>query len=176
METGKKSLGHTISMKTASNSQTLTIQLSPEDGEKLLAEAKRRRVDAENLASMLLHDSLTELNPVSLADIESLEKLYSFRGKTEILEFLEINDFLIPVLLEAPDKICHYFPDAELFLELVTDPEAVDDAMLELAICMNLNPDEAVDKLNQFKDDWWLNLSDKIRQPFCPILEYPHDF
>lgn len=163
-------------MQTASNSQTLTIQLSPEDSERLLAEAKRRGVDADSLALMLLHESLTERNPVSLADLESLEKLYSWRGKTEILEFLEINDFLIPILLEAPDKICHYFPDAELFLELVTDPETVDDAMLELAICMNLNPDEAVDKLNQFQDDWWLNLSDKIRQPLCPILEYPDDF
>ncbi len=163
-------------MKTASNSQTLTIQLSHEDGEKLLAEAKRRGVDADSLALMLLHESLTERNPVSLADLESLEKLYSWRGKTEILEFLEINDFLIPILLEAPDKICHYFPDAELFLELVTDPETVDDAMLELAICMNLNPDESVEKLNQFQDDWWLNLSDKIRQPLCPILEYPDDF
>ncbi|MEG3934507.1 MULTISPECIES: hypothetical protein [unclassified Microcoleus] len=176
METGKKSLGHTISMKTASNSQILTIQLSPEDSERLLAEAKRRRVDAESLASMLLHDSLTELNPVSLADIKSLEKLYSFRGETEILLFLEKYQFLIPVLLEAADKICHYFPDAKLFIECVTDPEAVEDSMLELAICMNVTPEEAVDKLNQFQDEWWLNLSDKIRQPLCPILEYPDDF
>lgn len=164
-------------MKTASNSQTLTIQLSPEDGEKLLAEAKRRGVDVASLALMLLQDSLTdEPNPVSVADIESLEKLYSWRGKTEILQFLKKHHFVIPVLLEAPDKICHYFPDAQLFLEVVSDPEGIDDAMLELAICINLEPDEAVDKLNKFQDDWWLNLSDKIRQPLCPILEYPDDF
>lgn len=163
-------------MKTASNFQTLTIQLSAEDGEKLLAEAKRRGVDAESLALMLLHDSLTGRHPVSVADIESLEKLYTWRGKTEILDFLEKHHFLIPVLLEAPDKISNYFPDAQLFLECVTDPEGIDDDMLELAICMNLEPDEAVDKLNQFQDNWWLNLSNKIRQPLCPILEYPHDF
>ena len=125
---------------------------------------------------MLLHDSLTELKPVSAADIEYLEKLYTWREKIEVLEFLENYQFLIPILLEAPDKICHYFPEAQLFLECVTDPEGIDDDMLELAICMNLDPDEAVDKLNKFQDDWWLNLSDKIRQPLCPILEYPHDF
>ncbi|MEG3971380.1 hypothetical protein QUA00_27720 [Microcoleus sp. T2B6] len=163
-------------MQTASNSQTLTIQLSPEDSERLLAEAKRRQLDANSLAEILLHDSLTELKPVSLVDIESLEKLYSWRGKTEILQFLEKHQFLIPVLLEAADKICHYFPDAKLFIECVTDPEAVEDSMLELAICMNVTPEEAVDKLNQFQDEWWLNLSDKIRQPLCPILEYPDDF
>ncbi|MBE9094176.1 hypothetical protein [Tychonema sp. LEGE 07203] len=163
-------------MTTASNFQTLTIQLSAEDGEKLLAEAKRRGVDAESLALMLLHDSLTGRHPVSVADIESLEKLYTWRGKTEILDFLEKHHFLIPVLLEAPDKISNYFLNAQLFLECVTDPEGIDDDMLELAICMNLEPDEAVDKLNQFQDNWWLNLSNKIRQLLCPILEYPHDF
>jgi hypothetical protein len=163
-------------MQIASNSQTLTIQLSPEDSDRLLAQAKRRGVDASSLAEMLLHESLTERHPVSVADIESLEKLYNLRGKTEILQFLENYDFLIPVLLEAPDKICHYFPDTQLFLECVTDPEGIDDDMLELAISMNLDPDEAVDKLNKFQDDWWLNLSNKIRQPLCPILEYPHDF
>ncbi len=162
-------------MQATTNSQTLTIQQSPEDGEKLLAEAEHRGVDINSLALMLLHDSLTVQHPVSVADIESLEKLYSWRGKTEILQFLETYQFLIPILLEAPDKICHYFPESQLFLECVTDPEGIDDDMLELAICMKLDPDEAVDKLNQFQDDWWLNLSDKIRQPLCPILEYTDD-
>jgi hypothetical protein len=77
-------------MQTKTNSQTLTIQLSAEDSDRLLAEAKRRRIDAHSLAEMLLHDSLTELKPVSKTEIESLEKLYKLRGKTEILEFLEI--------------------------------------------------------------------------------------
>ena len=163
-------------MQTITNFQTLTIQLSTEDSDRLLAEAKRRRIDTNSLAEMLLHDSLTELKPISAADIEYLEKLYTWREKIEVLEFLENYQFLIPILLEAPDKICHYFPEAQLFLECVTDPEGIDDDMLELAICMNLDPDEAVDKLNKFQDDWWLNLSDKIRQPLCPILEYPHDF
>ena len=163
-------------MQTASNSQTLTIQLSPEDSDRLLAEAKRRGVDVGSLAETLLHDSLTERHPVSVAELESLEKLYIWRGETEILQFLEKHDFLIPILLEAPEKIRHYFPDAQLFIECVTDPEGIDDDMLELAICMNLDPDEAVDKLNNFQEDWWLNLSNKIRQPLCPILEYPMTF
>lgn len=162
-------------MQTATNLPTLSVQLSLEDSDRLLAEAKRRQIDPNSLAEILLHDSLTKLKSVSAADIEALEKLYNFREKTEIVEFLEIYQFLIPVLLEAPDKISNYFPDAELFLECVSDPEVVGEAMLELAICMNLEPDEAVDKLNQFQDDWWLDLSDRIRESLCPILEYPHD-
>lgn len=170
METGKKSLGHTIYMKSASNSQILTIQLSPEDSERLLAEAKRRRVDAESLASMLLHDSLTELNPVSLTDIESLEKLYSWRGKTEILEFLEKYHFLIPVLLEAPDKIYHYFPAKKLYLEVEADSELIDSAQLFLDIIIDGDTDEiideALDKEEKLSEDWYLPLPYEVRRVF----------
>ncbi len=170
METGKKSLGHTIYMKTASNSQILTIQLSPEDGEKLLAEAKRRGVDANSLALMLLHDSLTERHPVYFADIESLENLYSFRGKTEILEFLEKYQFLIPVLLEAPDKIGHYFPGKKLCLEVEADSEFIDSAQLFLDIIIDGDADEiideALDKEEQLSEDWYLPLPYEVRRVF----------
>lgn len=45
------------------------------------------------------------------ADIEALEQLYTFRGRTEVLQFLEQYPFLVSVLLEAPEKIRHYFLD-----------------------------------------------------------------
>ncbi|MEG3895815.1 MULTISPECIES: hypothetical protein [unclassified Microcoleus] len=157
-------------MKTATNSQTLTIQLSPEDGEKLLAEAKRRGVDADSLALMLLHDSLTGRHPVSFADIESLEKLYSFRGKTEILEFLEKNHFLIPILLEAPDKISNYFPGKKLCLEVEADSEFIDSAQLFLDIIIDGDADEiideALDKEEKLSEDWYLPLPYEVRKVF----------
>lgn len=157
-------------MKTASNFQTLTVQLSPEDGEKLLAEAKRRGVDVASLALMLLQDSLTESNPVSVADIESLEKLYSWRGKTEILQFLKKHHFVIPVLLEAPDKICHYFPDAQLFLEVEADSELIDSAQLFLDIIIDGDADEiideALDKEEKLSENWYLSLPYEVRRVF----------
>ncbi|OCR00901.1 hypothetical protein BCD67_23880 [Oscillatoriales cyanobacterium USR001] len=109
-------------------------------------------------------------------DIDSLKKLYKFRGKTEVLQFLEQYPFLVPLLLKAPDKIRHYFPDSQLFIEAIADPEGFDDAMLELAICINLDPDQAIDRLNLFQDNWWLNISYQMRKPLCLILEYPDDF
>ena len=68
-------------MKSAIEPPTLTIQLSAEDSDRLLAEAKRRQVDAGSLAQILLHESLREIDRLSVTDIESLEKLYSLRGK-----------------------------------------------------------------------------------------------
>ncbi|WP_249067927.1 hypothetical protein [Argonema antarcticum] len=46
------------------------------------------------------------------ADIEALEGAYTFRGREEILQFIAKYPFLVPVLLEAPDKVKHYFPDS----------------------------------------------------------------
>jgi hypothetical protein len=157
-------------MKTASNSQTLTIQLSPEDSDRLLAEAKRRGVDAGSLAEMLLHESLTDRHPVSVADIESLEQLYNLRGKTEIVQFLENYDFLIPVLLEAPDKICNYFPGKKLYLEVETDSEFIDSAQLFLDIIIDGDADEiideALDKEERLSEDWYLHLPYEVRRVF----------
>jgi hypothetical protein len=157
-------------MQTTTNSQTLTIQLSAEDSDRLLAQAKRRGVDASSLAEMLLHESLTERHPVSAADIEFLEKLYNLRGKTEILQFLENYDFLIPVLLEAPDKICHYFPGKKLCLEVETDSELIDSAQLFLDIIIEEDADElideALDKEEKLSEDWYLHLPYEVRRVF----------
>ncbi|NJL70000.1 MAG: hypothetical protein HC894_32060 [Microcoleus sp. SM1_3_4] len=68
-------------MQTATNLPTLTVQLSPEDSDRLLAEAKRRQIDPNSLAQMLLHESLTKLKPVSAADIEALENCTIFGKK-----------------------------------------------------------------------------------------------
>ncbi|NJK70212.1 MAG: hypothetical protein HC786_29780 [Richelia sp. CSU_2_1] len=119
---------------------------------------------------MLLHESLTKLKPVSAADIEALEKLYNFREKAEIVEFLEIYQFLIPVLLEAPDKICPYFPENKLCLEVEKDFESIDSAQLFLDIIIESDRDEiideALDKEEKLSEDWYLSLPYEVRRVF----------
>ena len=108
------------------------------------------------------------------ANIEALKQLYTFRGYTEVLQFLEQYPFLVPVLLEAPDKIRHYFPDCQLFLEVSIDPEIIDYVLLVLSILMNLDPDEAVNRLHQLDKDWWLNnTTHEVRRNLCTLVEYP---
>lgn len=144
-----------------SESKTLTIQVSAEDCDRLLAEAKRRQIDADTLAQMLLHDSLTKLSPLLPTDIESLEQLYTFQGKTEVLQFLEQYPFLVPILLKGYEPTRKYFPDAQLFLQVVTDPEAAskDDDMLWIFIerPLDFDPEAAIDTLEQLDDDWCID-------------------
>ncbi|QSJ14233.1 hypothetical protein JYQ62_20090 [Nostoc sp. UHCC 0702] len=113
---------------------------------------------------------------ISQTDIATLEQLYIFRGRTEILQFLDKYPFLIPVLLEAPEKIHHYFPDSQLFLEVVPDAEIIDWIHLILSILITLDPHEAVAKLHQLDEDWSIGLSHQVHQLFFTTLEYPDEF
>jgi len=56
-------------------------------------------------------------------EIESLEKLYSFKEPQAVYNFLESNPFLVPLLQEAHGEIRKHFPNSRLFLKYVTDPE-----------------------------------------------------
>ena len=112
---------------------------------------------------------------ISQPDIELLEQLYTFREQIEVLEFLDKYPFLIPVLLEAPEKIRQYFPDSQLFLEVVPDVEIIDLVLLILSIRINLDPNDAVDRLNQLDWNWGLHNSSEVRSNFFTTLEYPDE-
>lgn len=114
---------------------------------------------------------------IAKADVEALERSYTFREPNEVWEFLAKYPFIMPVLLEAPDKIKHYFPDSKLFLEVVPDPEIIDWVSLVLSIHTTLDPDDAVDRQNQLDTDWWLNnTSHEVRRKLFTLLEYPDEF
>jgi hypothetical protein len=100
-------------------------------------------------------------------EIQAIERLYAFRGKTEVLRFLETYPFLASLLLEAYGRIKNYFSDAQIFLKVVADPEAIDDDLdnntemddyeeLVAFIATHLAPQEAVEKLKQLYQEWWL--------------------
>lgn len=113
---------------------------------------------------------------ISQTDIELLEQLYTFRGKTEILKFLDKYPFLVAVLLEAPKKIRQYFPDSQLFLEVVLDVEIIDLVLLILSIRINIDPNDAVNQLNQMDMNWWVHTPYEVRKNVCTLLEYPDEF
>jgi len=112
--------------------------------------------------------------------LQQLEQLYIFRGQTEVVQFLEAHPFLVPLLLEAYGKIKTYFSDAQLFLKVVADPEAIDDNLetlddhkeLVIFIATDLDPDKAIDRLNQLDENWWLDVSDQAEGKLNIHLEF----
>lgn len=113
---------------------------------------------------------------ISQADIEALEQLYTFRGRSKILEFMTQHPFLLPVLLEAAKEIRHYFADSQLFMEVIPDTEIPDWVHLVLSILTKLDPNDAVDRLNQLEWNWGLHNSYEVRSKFFTTLEYPDEF
>lgn len=109
---------------------------------------------------------------VPQAVIQWLERLYTFREREEVLWFLESYPFLVSLLLEAYDNIGNYFPYTQVFLEVVTDPEAINDYQLVSSIATNLGPDEVIDRLERFDEDWWLDALDQAQGKLCINVEF----
>ncbi len=105
-------------------------------------------------------------------EVTSLNRIYTFRNPAEIYEFLSDNVYLIPQVVEAHKKIKEYFPSSDLVLEVVTDPEAPDEKELVIFIHTNLTPDEALDRLEMFDRNWWLDASLDTEGKLCIHVEY----
>lgn len=113
---------------------------------------------------------------ISQADIQSLEKLYSLEGQTEVLQFLDKHSFLITVVLDSSNKIYHYFPESHLCLEIFIDPENNDLVQLVLSIKVKLDHYDASVKLRQLDQDWLKTLSSQVHDSFFTVIENPDDF
>lgn len=106
-------------------------------------------------------------------EVQMLEELYVFRRRMEVLRFLDVHPFLVPLLLEAYAKIGRYFePYHEVFLEVISDPEATNDRQLFAFIGTRLPPDEALDSLEPFDEEWWLDTLDEARGKLCIDVEF----
>lgn len=110
--------------------------------------------------------------PATTAEIAALERAYVLTKPSEVLEWLEKQPSLVALLLEVSAKINNYFPDSQCFLEVVIDPEVINDAQLVVFISPNLSPDEAVHKLEQFEDDWWLDASYQTQGKLSVMVEF----
>jgi hypothetical protein len=107
------------------------------------------------------------------SEIRLLERLYTFRGRAEVSWFLEKYPFLVPLLMEAYSKFGNYFgPYPRAFLEIVIDPEVPDDRELFALVCTSLMPDEALDRLDRFDRDWWLDASQTTQGKLCIDVEF----
>ncbi len=112
---------------------------------------------------------------ISQADIKFLEDLYTFRQKTEIIQFLDKYPFLIAPLQSAAQKVRSYFPDEQLFLRIDHDPEIIDYVHLVLSILTERDPHDALDRLNQFDEDWLRPLPYEVQKHLITTPEFQDD-
>jgi hypothetical protein len=142
------------------------------------AQTHKVRASASSMALRGLQDVIRIWQQVGTStilaqyQIRSLEQLYIFRRPEEVFWFLHAHPFLIPLLFEAHAHIARRFgPYPLVFLEVVTDPESIDDRQLVAFIRMDLDPIEALASLDRFDKGWWLEASHRSRGKLCIHLE-----
>ncbi len=104
--------------------------------------------------------------------MDGIEQLYSLRRPVETQHFLEANADLIPLLEDAHVHLKKYFKDAEIFLEVVADPDVADERQLVIFISVEQNPEEAARALDRFDEDWWFDTMEKVGDTLCITLEF----
>jgi len=103
-------------------------------------------------------------------ETQQLEQLYQLRNPEEVWLFLEVHQYLVPLLIEAHGHIRKYFPIADLVLEYAPDPEIAGEEQLLVLIAFGENVDEDHDALQRFNHDWWFDAGDQAFNDVCIML------
>lgn len=90
---------------------------------------------------------------------EVLEIGYKVENQELVGQFLNENPFLVPLLDLVKTNIELYFPDANLTLEVLNDPEIPNYVQLGVFIYSDFELEEAIDRLHNFDHSWWIKNS-----------------
>lgn len=102
-----------------------------------------------------------------------VEPRYDFRRPPEVSSFLQAHPFLLPLLVEAHEKVTEYFePSTKPILEAITDPEAEDSQELFVLIPTHDTPEEALSRLDRLDQEWWLDVLPQARGKMTIDVEY----
>lgn len=105
--------------------------------------------------------------------LSQIRRIYGFRGEAEAVRFLRMHPALIDLLLEAPPHVERYFgANPEVVLEVVVDPEANDSEELFANIRTSLPVEEALERLDQLDEGWFLAQLERTDGRFNFNLEF----
>jgi hypothetical protein len=100
--------------------------------------------------------------PATPTDLDRVRAAYDFADEAEVTARLAEHPCLIPLLLEARGRLAaHFGPEAPVRIDLAfnlqgLDPEFWDRSMFARVIT-DLPPREALDRLDDFVKEWWLD-------------------
>lgn len=125
-----------------------------------------------DLASATLSGSAFNVKIVRSEDeIELLRVNFNFRDENQVIQFLRSHRHLNQILNDSVEIIQVYFPESQLSLRVIADPEDEDSKQLVLYIGCNLEPEKALVQLDKLDEDWWLDALDEAQNALCINLE-----
>lgn len=119
---------------------------------------------SESLSKAVSEILVSERGPKELeSQIASIEGIYNFANRDDIMPFLKENEFLIKILKEAHKNIETIFgASVTLYLKLCADPEE-DFEELFIVIKSTHNSEEALHLLSKLDESWFLKVVDSTR-------------
>ena len=94
------------------------------------------------------------------------------KNAREIVEYIVKNPAANEVVEETYCNIRGYFPEADFRLEVYRDPGGGMNSKLALYIQTEDEPEEALDKLDQFDQNFWIDRMDSYDPYLQVYLEY----
>ena len=86
---------------------------------------------------------------------------YILSKSSTVGNFLQVHQELGLLLNEAYQELRKYFSSEDLKLELVTDPEIAGDQQLFVYISTSMQVTDALKRLDEFDEQWWLDRIDR---------------
>jgi len=94
------------------------------------------------------------------------------RDDRAVDQFLTANNFLVDLLCTVAVKLEEHLLRCELFLEVISYPDSIDDKQLVVSVRTDMSDDDADDALEKFDDDWWLDNLHRAQGKVCVVLEF----
>jgi hypothetical protein len=92
--------------------------------------------------------------------IEQLDRLYRFRNREEVINFIQENPSLFQLLRDVYHKAQHYFgAGVEIVLDVFTDHEVPTHRELIALVQTTLPISEALTHLDRLYQEWWVEAS-----------------
>lgn len=86
----------------------------------------------------------------------------------EIISYVEKREHLKDIIISARNEILRYFPNDKLMITVFHDPEEKQERNeLVIHIISSLDPETALQLLDDFDENWWLDKSQGIEDELC---------
>lgn len=151
-----------ISAITEAN--TTTVRVTPTQGTQQAAAGIAVRSELVGSRDVTLDEVLIE--PRLLA------RFYVFNDWTSVLEALQTDHNLIPIIWEAHSQIRKHFPQARILLEVVNDPEVLAPPEVQITIVPSSIPEETLAGFRQLSNEWWRHHFASMQGRLALTIEY----
>ena len=118
-----------------------------------------------------LKPNFTGINNLN-KDLRAAAEVYTLRRPNDGYDFLKKKPSVMDLISEAYERIQDYFPQGEIFMEVLADPGSPMEKELLISISTSLPPIDAIRKLDAFDDNWWLGASSSSPADICIKVEY----